>query len=187
MFLCFGSLYGLIACSKTDAGFAHDQIDAFYRVLSRKKAEELSIVAYFSAVELEIFSAFDLRGSESIMACQQRLAEQIVPHDMPHKSDLTPLIRAIQPNASGDPICHYTYLWADCFAAHIFEGFRTKYSEDGGTHDSNTFSPLRAQLLKHGAMMQPENIRREWAIEQGVPTSALFKRYKIGEGIEESS
>mmetsp|Transcript_15496 Transcript_15496/g.20177 ORF Transcript_15496/g.20177 Transcript_15496/m.20177 type:complete len:707 (+) Transcript_15496:183-2303(+) len=176
------TIYGLIAASKTEDGFAHEEVDAFYRVLARRKMEEIATVVYYSKLEMTLLSGYDLRGKETIMSLQKRLAQEFVPHDVPHTSDLTPLIKVLQPNAKGDYLCQYSYLWADCVAAQIFESFKEAYSKDESKLPQLR-DTLRRLLLHPGAMVPVDEIRSEWAVGNSVSPKALIQRYGLDKSL----
>ena len=203
------TLYGLIATSDVNMEFTEESIDAFYRVVSRNKALELSQQVYLGTLELTLFSSdYDLRGKETIMALQQRLGKELAPHDnvVPpaSSSDLTPLVQVLLPNVTDDPLSFYCYVWADAMSATIFARIKESYNaekqqqqgeqtmnqngnsestaERGKKHHSKFLSigAIRRLLLHPGAVIPTDEIRKEWALEDNVAvTTQLLARYGL--------
>jgi Zn-dependent oligopeptidase len=70
----------------------------------KKQTKKLCHQAFLGQLELELHSTFDPHGEESIIGLQRRLAEHyLLPSDdsLPAKSDLSPLLRIFENNASG--------------------------------------------------------------------------------------
>jgi Zn-dependent oligopeptidase len=115
------SLYALIDMSKSITPLSDEEIDAAYRVKAREKVLKLAELAYYGTLELELFSNFDIKGSETILALQQRIAEEFIPHIDYDKDDMTAILDIIEDNVHGRHVAWYRYLLCEVHAAAIFE------------------------------------------------------------------
>ena len=159
----------------------HDSLDnAMDALLQERKSQkmlELAQLVYYGTLELTLFSGFDLKGGESILALQHRLAQQLIPHDVPHPKDFTPLLDILQENISGRHVAHYRYLWCECLATTLFTQLKDAY-----TMDADSMPKLGRQyrrlLLDRGAALDIEAMRNELNLQECSP-DALFQLYNL--------
>jgi Zn-dependent oligopeptidase len=173
------TLYALINFSKSERGFSDDSIDAAYRVRSRRKMHELAQLTFFGSLEMSLFSDFDLRGSESMLALQNRTAQSFIPHDLPEDKDLSPLIDIMQENASGRHAGWYRYLWCDVFSAIVFDKFKQAYSDETSKMPQLR-RDFRRLLLEPGAAIDVKELAKEFDVRE-FSLDPLFQRYSIEE------
>ena len=115
------SIYALIDMSKSTTPLSEDEIDAAYRIKSREKLRKLSELIFYGTLELEMFSNFEIKGSETILALQERIAENTSPHMEYDKNDMTALLDIIEENVHGRHVAWYRYLFCEVHASIIFE------------------------------------------------------------------
>jgi hypothetical protein len=175
------SLFALIDLSKAPGSENHpitqETIDAAYRVRSRIKALQMAELAFYGSLELELFSGFDLKGSETIFDLQSRLAKDYIPHDVIGKNDASPLLDILKECASGREVAWYRYLWSDALTATLFENLKDQF-----VSDPDSMGPRREQfrelLLSPGAAIDTSRARSELGLEQ-CSLDALCKRYDL--------
>lgn len=158
------TIYALIDMSRSQTGLSDDSIEAAFRVRSRRKALELAQLSYYGSLELHLFSDFDLRGKESILALQTRLAAELVPHDMPANKSVGPLLEILQENASGRPVAWYRYLWCDAASAETLARIKKSH----GTATKQVVQEMVKQELLSGGEQSST-----------VGTRALLERYRL--------
>jgi Zn-dependent oligopeptidase len=173
------TLYALINFSKSETPFSDDMIDAAYRVRSRRKIDELAQLTFFGSLEMSLFSDFDLRGSESMVALQNRTAQSFIPHDLPDGKDLSPLIDIMQENASGRHVGWYRYLWCDVFSAMVFDKFKQVHIEDESKMPQLR-RDFRRLLLEPGAAIDVTELANTFDAGE-LSLDPLFQRYSIKE------
>jgi Zn-dependent oligopeptidase len=173
------TLYALIDFSQSERGFSDDSIDAAYRFRSRRKAQELAQLAFFGNLEMTLFSSFDMKGGESMLALQNRTAETFIPHDLPDGKDLSPLIDIMQENASGRHVGWYRYLYCDTFSAMVFDRFKEAYTQDL-TKIPKLRGDFRRLLLEPGAAIDVTELANEFDAHE-LSLDPLFQRYSIDE------
>jgi Zn-dependent oligopeptidase len=176
------TIYTLIGASQgqgmlLDEAELDESIDAAFRVRAREKALRLAQQVFYGSLELSLFSKFDIRGDENILGLQHRMANDLIPHDLPDKKDIKPLLDVFRENASGRQVGWYRYLWCDVLSATVFDRFKDAYSEDAGSL-LQLKRALRRVLLEPGAYVKPKEILREFQLEDCSP-DALFERYKL--------
>ena len=115
------SIYALIDMSKSITPLSDDEIDSAFRVKARDKIRKLAELTFYGTLELELFSDFDIKGSETILALQERIAEKNIPHIDYDKNDMTALLDIIEDNVQGRQVAWYRYLFCEVHAATIFE------------------------------------------------------------------
>lgn len=173
------TLYALINFSKSEMPFSDDMIDAAYRVRSRRKIDELAQLTFFGSLEMSLFSDFDLRGSESMLALQNRTAQSFIPHDLPEEKDLSPLIDIMQENASGRHVGWYRYLWCDVFSAMVFDKFKQVHSQET-LKMPQLRRDFRRLLLEPGAAIDFTELANTFDARE-LSLDPLFQRYSIKE------
>lgn len=175
------SLFALIDLSKAPTSESHpitqETIDAAYRSRSRIKALQMAEFAFFGSLELELFSGFDLKGSETIFDLQSRLAKEYIPHDVMGKNEATPILDVLKECASGREVAWYRYLWSDALTATLFENLKDQFASD-----PDSMGPRRAQfrelLLSPGAAIDTPRVRSELGLVQ-CSLDALCKRFSL--------
>jgi Zn-dependent oligopeptidase len=172
------TLYALIDLSESETPLSDESIDAAFRVRSHEKALKLAQQSFYGSLELELFSGFDLKGPETIHALKDRLAQKLIPHDVPDKKDLTPLLDILQENAHGRHVAWYRYTWCEVLSAKFFERFKEAYQ----TNPDETIPKLRANLrrflLDPGAATDVQGFRSEFGLVDCSP-EPLWKRYGL--------
>ena len=79
---------------------------------------------FLSALQFSVFDEFDPRGDETLVAMQERLAQQYLPKgNMPDPSDLSPLLAVFQEHGSQSMSAHSS-LWSEILSAMVYEKFR---------------------------------------------------------------
>ena len=162
------TLYTLIDLSESKSPLSDEMIEIAYRVRAREKALQLAQLTYYSRLELELFSGFDLKGSETIVALQERLGKELIPHDVPDPKDATPLLDILQENARGRPVGWYRYLWCDVLSAAAFAKFKETYATDPGSVPK-LGQKFRRLVLDPGAAVDVEAIRSEFEMDDCSP------------------
>ena len=157
----------MMDASKSQAGFSDDEIDAAFRVRSRRKCLELAQLAFYGSLELYLFSEFDIRGDESLVALQSRWASEYSPHDKPHEKSIGPLLEIFKESAAGRNVAYYRYLWCEALGAELFEQLREQHNkEQPAAHPQEMHERCRQLLLTSGTS--------EWT-----SGNALFAKYNI--------
>lgn len=178
------TIYTLMTLSKPSrtVGFANeaemnDSIEAALRVRSNEKAWQLAQLAFFGELELTLFSSFDIRGDESLLNFQNRLAAKFSPHDLPDKKDITPLLQIFRENANGRAVAWYRYLWCDVLSASMFKKSKSIYaSKDNGNPLQGM---IRRTILEPGVMMDSAEILREFEMDEIISPDDLLKLYNL--------
>lgn len=175
------TLYALIAMSNTDTPLSDDSIDAAYRIRSHEKALQLVHHTFYGSLELELFSGFDLRGSESVVALQNRLAREIIPHDIPSPKDLTPLMDIMKENVQGRRVAWHRYVWCEAMSASFLERCHEQSSKNENTSEQFKHQlrlDVRRFLLEPGAAVDFAAFRSHFNVNPCQPT-ALMQRYDL--------
>jgi Zn-dependent oligopeptidase len=170
------TLYALIDASESQRPFSDESIDAAYRVRSRRKALELAQQTFYGSLEMTLFSSFDLKGAETLLALQQRLALELHSHDMPSKKDVTPLLNILQETAN-QRFGAYRYVWCDAISATIFDRFKAAY-EGNGEAITGLRRDFRRLLIEPGAAVDAAQIAEVFEVKEISP-EALFQRYNL--------
>jgi oligopeptidase A len=89
-----------------------------------------------------------LNAGESLVLLQRQLADQYVPHQLPDKSALGPLLEIMVDNANGKHMCRYRYLWSEVLAADIYSMF-----QEAGVENQDKMRELGLRL--HKIMIEP--------------------------------
>ena len=171
------TLYTLIDLSKSTYPLSDDEIDIAFRVRAREKALHVAQLTFYSKLELEIFSGFDLKGSETIVALQERLGKVFIPHDVPDPDDATPLLDILQDNAKGQHVARYRYLWCEVVGAAVYEKFKQTYATDPSGVPALGMK-LRRLVLEPGANVEAKTILSEFGIGD-YSTDLLCERYGL--------
>ena len=171
------TLYALIDLSKSETPLSDESIDAAFRVRSREKALKLAQQTFYGSLELELFSGFDLKGSETILALQERLARTLIPHDVPDTKDVTPLLDILKENAHGRHVGWYRYIWCEVVSTSFFERFKEAYATNPDSIPKLR-DDLRRLLLEPGAAIDVDAFRSEFGLV-GCSPEALYKRYDL--------
>jgi hypothetical protein len=145
------TLYALIDMSKSVTPLSDESIDAAYRVRARDKVLKLSELTLYGTLELELFSSFDLKGSETILTLQERLTKTIMPHIVYDKTDMTVLLDIIEENVRGRHVAWYRYLWCEVHASAIMEHILHTLSSSDSEKIAQIRLLLRQYLLEPGA------------------------------------
>jgi Zn-dependent oligopeptidase len=157
------SLYALIDMSESDTPLSDASIDATYRVKSREKILKLAELTFYGSLELELFSCFDLKGSETILELQERFLEDTMPHIDNDKNYLTALLDVMQENAHGRHVAYYRYLWCEVIAATIFEQFMDVMASDPQLFPQLRLE-MRQRLLEPGAAVDFDGFRSKFGL-----------------------
>ena len=171
------TLYALIDLSKSETPFSDESIDAAYRVRSQEKALKLAQQTFYSRLEVELFSGFDLKGTETILALQERIAQDMIPHDVPGEKDLTPLLDILKENSQGRHVAFHRYIWCEMLSAAFFERFKEAHA----TNPDSIFqlrSDLRGLFLEPGAAIDVDAFFSKFELINCSP-SALRQRYGL--------
>lgn len=171
------SLYAMIDLSDKQTPLSDEAIDAAYRVRSHEKALQLAQQTFYGSLELELFAGFDLKGSETILELQERLARSLIPHDVPGPKDLTPLLDVVQENAHGRHVAWYRYLWCEVQSAIVFERTKLAYTNHPESIPQLRLD-LRRLLLEPGAAIDVPAFRSHFNIAECSP-DALWKLYNL--------
>ena len=157
--------------------FSDEALDAALRVRARAKAFRLAQLVFYGTLELELFSTFDVKGDEKMLDLTHRLASELIPHDLPSRKDMTPLIDILQENANGREVAWYRYLLDDVQSAIVFDQYKSTY-KDNAASIPELRKTFRKLLLEPGASIDKERIRREFQLDR-CSAEALFQRYSI--------
>lgn len=171
------TLYAMIDLSKSETPLSDESIDAACRVTSREKALKLAQHVFYGSLELELFSGFDLKGPETILALQERLALELIPHDVPDKKDLTALLDIFQENAQGQQVAWYRYVWCEVLSAACFDRFKKAYTCDPDSVPKLR-EDLRHLLLEPGAAVDFKRFRSEFGLVDCSP-HGLWQRFGL--------
>jgi len=140
-----------------------------------EKFQTMNQRAFLGQLELEIFSDQD----ESLVSLQRRLAEEYVPHDLPDKNDLAPLLQVMQDSANDRNLCRYRYLWGEVMSADIYCMF-----QEAGIEDQDKMRELGMRLRK--TMLEPGGLLEGSAFTQfrgrNMSPDAVLAMYKAGNG-----
>jgi Zn-dependent oligopeptidase len=171
------TIHTLALQSETEFLIPDGAVDAAYKVRSEQKRLELAQQTFYGALELELFSTFDLRGSESLLSLQERLAAELIPHDQPDRKDATALLNVFREAASGRPVGWYRYLWCDALAAACFERCKEAYTNDPESMKQLS-TDFRRLLLEPGAAVDFHRFRSHFGLEACSPDT-LLQRYRL--------
>ena len=169
------TLYAMIDLSKSESPLSDESIDAAYRVKFREKALRLSQQTFYGSLELELFSGLDLKGTETILALQERLAKELIPHDVPDKRDLTPLLDIFKENAQGRSVAGYRYIWCEVLSAAYFQRFKEAFVSSPDSVPKLR-QDLRHFLLEPGAAIDVKGFRSKFGLIDCSP-KFLWKRF----------
>jgi len=147
------TVYALIHLSESKVGFSDDSIEAAFRTRARQKAMHIAQQAFYGSLELYLMSSrFDIRGEESIIAVQNRMAIEYCPYDVPDKKNVAPLLGIMRENASGHKVSWYRYLFCDVVSANVFFRMEQAYtSENKPTSSENELKEMIRQGLLVGS------------------------------------
>lgn len=176
--------------SDVGAELTPDMIDVLLQRRCQKKAQQIMQHIFFGSLELELFSSFDPRGDESLVALQRRLAATYIPHDQPDYKDLSPLLEVFKENATGTHMGMHRYFWSEVYSARLFQAFLHEDSHQQNTlhlqkrfADAETVRTLGRQLrddfLYPGARVDTEAFLREFGGQKLATSFALFELYKF--------
>jgi Zn-dependent oligopeptidase len=183
------TIYALTDVSKSDRIISDIEIDAAFRVRSKEKAIQLTHSAFLNELELQLLTTFNVRGNESMIALQQRLAKELIPRfDQPTQDDITPLLEIFQENAAGRHSSMYRYLWCDCLSALVFNRMKEQYTQSSQDSDTNygiiqLRRRLRKYLLEPGAAIDIEEFFHQFQMSEDVSPDALFERYGMAQWV----
>lgn len=157
------TLFTLIDLSNSTYPLSDEEIELAFKVRAHEKALKLAQLTYYSKLEVELFSGFDLKGSETIVALQERLGKELIPHDVPDADDATPILDILQENAKGRHVAWYRYLWCDVLGAAVYEKFKATYATNP-TAVPALGMKLRRTVLEPGAHVTAARILSEFGI-----------------------
>ena len=160
------SIYALIDMSESITPLSDEEIDAAYRVKAREKVLKLAELTFYGTLELELFSNFDIKGSETILALQERLAAKMIPHIDYDKNDMTALLDIIEDNVHGRQVAWYRYVLCEVQAATMLE------------HMMYVMSTKAEDVAQLGKYM------RQYLLEPGADIQYSMFRSKLGFGTE---
>jgi Zn-dependent oligopeptidase len=104
--------------------FEQETLDTLRNDLRKQKALDLMDGIFRGSLELSVLTEFDPRGDETLAALQARYAQEFALHDLPDKSDLSPLVSVIGENATKDgTIRAYESVYSSILAAMVYERF----------------------------------------------------------------
>ena len=115
-----GFLQRLASLSQENFTFQPELLEVLRKQITKEKAEELLMTIFLASLEMHIFTTFDPRGDESLVALQERMAETYISHNPPDSNDLTPLLEIFQENAAEQSLTAYSYLWSEILSSSIF-------------------------------------------------------------------
>jgi Zn-dependent oligopeptidase len=103
--------------------FPEDLMEILRKETVNQKAEEIMQNVFLGSLESNIFTNFDPRGDETLVALQGRLAKKYVPHNLPDTDDMSPLLQVFQENAAIDQkrMTAYNYLWSEILSANVYD------------------------------------------------------------------
>jgi len=171
------TLFQLIDLSKSNYPLSDEEVELAFKVRAREKALQLAHLTFNSSLELALFSGFNLKGSETIVALQERLGKELIPHDVPDPEDVTPLLDILQTNARGQHVGEYRYIWCDALSAVVFERFKETYATDPGAVPA-LGQKFRRLVLEPGAVVDVAEIRAEFGFDECSP-NLLCDRYGL--------
>ena len=171
------SLFALIDMSESETPLSEASIDATYRVKSREKMLKLAELNFYGSLELELFSGFDLKGTESILELQERFLEDTMPHIDNDENYLMALIDLMKENANGRQVAYYRYLWCEVIAAAIFERIMGIMVSDPQLFPQLRLV-LRHHLLAQGAAVDFDSFRSKFGLNE-YSLDALWKLHGI--------
>lgn len=144
---------------------------------SLRKASDLLRHAFLSQLELDMFSTAK-QEDESLVAFQRRVALDFVPHELPARSDLTPMMEIVENNAKGKQIAQYRYLYGEVLSAQLFAKF-----QEAGIKDQTKVQELGAKLrtcfLQPGASLDAKMAFESLLSSSHVSPEAMFKLYNF--------
>ena len=69
-----GFLQRLASLSQENFTFQPELLEVLRKQITKEKAEELLMTIFLASLEMHIFTTFDPRGDESLVALQERMA-----------------------------------------------------------------------------------------------------------------
>ena len=171
------SIYALIDISKSKTPLADEEIDSAYRVNAREKVLKLAELTYYGTLEMELFSNFDIKGSETILALQERTAEKTMPHLDYDKNDMTALLDIIEENVRGRQVTWYRYLMCEVYAATLLEHLVSVMSTESEAMAHQRMY-MRQYLLEPGANVDYTTFRSKLELEE-LSTDPLWKVHQL--------
>ena len=144
------------------------------------KCHDLLHRLFISQLELEVNSTFDPHGEESIIGLQRKWAEMYIPHHIPPKGNIDPLIQIFQWNANGKCSVQYRYLWSEVMSADLFAAFQEIEFKDDDDNDAMKFlgKKFRTCFLEKGGSVDCIDSFISFR-GRGVDNTALMKRYGL--------
>ena len=144
---------------------------------STQKVYESLHRAFMGQLELELFSRSGENEEESLVALQRRIAEKYINHQLPAKSDLSPMSELVSSNLGGKQVAQYRYLLSEVISAQLFKAFK-----DADISDQNQMKRMGEQfkclLLTPGATFDVKAAVK--ALTGGeVSPQSYFEMYKI--------
>jgi len=161
--------------SQSVDGIPSEVVDKVRRQRLLQKTSEMSRRAFLGDLELQFYLRSD-DAEESLVALQHRIANQHIPHDLPAKHDLTPLLSIAESNARGKHIAQYRYLLSEMISADLFSTFR-----EGDINDPVEMRRIGTNCRRH--LLEPVAFLDSQAFEKftgrSLSTQALFGLYEF--------
>mmetsp|Transcript_31492 Transcript_31492/g.48209 ORF Transcript_31492/g.48209 Transcript_31492/m.48209 type:complete len:186 (+) Transcript_31492:53-610(+) len=163
---------------KTLQPIPDELLNQLYEEHTLKEAMLLAQRAFCGQLEVELLSSFDPRGDESIVALQKRIAEKYIPHDMPSKRDISPLLQVFEEAAKGEDGTRYRYMFSEMMAVDVFDAFM-----EAGIHNEEELKRLgglfRKCFLEPGGSSNPAETFREFR-GRDPSVEHLLKKFPAG-------
>ena len=185
------TIYALMLASDVKVPFSDSEVEAAFRIRKKEKALKLLQLVYLSTLERAMFMN-QLRtqdGTVRLTDYYVELARKLVPHDVPSKQNIFPLMNAFQANSDVRAVSLYRYLWGDCMSAVLYEKVKEQYSQatnvtsdnEDKTSKIDTFrQKLRMTLLGQRGMVNIDTLLDNFNIDSKEVTSdALFELYGL--------
>jgi Zn-dependent oligopeptidase len=152
-------------------------IEKLQKQRSLRKATDLLRHVFLSQLELDMFSN-GKQEDESLVAFQRRVALGFVPHELPARSDLTPMVEIIENNAKGKRIAQYRYVYGEVLSAQLFAKLQEADIKDQ-TKVQELGAKLRTCLLKPGASVDTKTAFESLLGSSSISPEAMFKLYNF--------
>lgn len=132
-------IYALLAASgdrhtSVDSDILAEGIDLALHLRAQKKISRVVEDVFHGSLELILFSEFDVRGGESIVDLQTRLAKELMPHSLPREKDISPLFNIFLENSNGNVLGWYRHVWSDALSSTFSSKFEWLTHLKMGTH-----------------------------------------------------
>jgi Zn-dependent oligopeptidase len=136
------TIYALMDASESNKPFYEDEMESSFRLQTHKQALHLANEAYLAALDLKLFSDFDLK--DNMLKLQNNLAQEYVPHDLPDERSVLPLKQVFDWHCGPKTLWRHNYLWCEAVSAEIFEEIK-----QGATMTPEQRQELTRRLFTH--------------------------------------